>query len=125
MPQGPSQRQLRVGEIVRRALSDILLRGDHLVPELANASITVGEVRMSPDLRQATVYVLPLGGKDAEAVMAGLAEARGELRRQVTKQVTLKFSPQLKFVLDDSFDRLDHTREIFAQPRVARDLDND
>ncbi|MEM1162510.1 MAG: ribosome-binding factor A, partial [Pseudomonadota bacterium] len=84
---GPSQRQLRVGELIRRTLSDVLMRGDTHEPSLEGVSITVGEVRTSPDLRVATVYVLPLGGANSEAVLAGLKAARGELRRAVNRAV--------------------------------------
>jgi len=122
---GPSQRQLRVGETIRRALADILMRGEHHEPELEGVPITVGEVRCSPDLRVATAYVLPLGGRDAEKILAALERARGELRRQVTKAVNLKFSPELRFKLDETFDRMDDTRRMLAEDRVRRDVDTD
>lgn len=120
--EGPSQRQLRVAEVLRRALSDVLARGDLHDPELASTSITVGEVRTSPDLRQATVFVLPLGGLDADKVIEALNRNRAELRRYVNKAVTLKFSPQLSFVVDGSFDRMDATRRLLSDPVVQRDL---
>lgn len=120
-----SQRQLRVGELIRRALSDVLLRGDVHEPELAKMSITVGEVRMSPDLRSAIVYVMPLGGGNREAALAGLRRAKGELRREVTRVVKLKFSPDLSFVIDESFDRMDETRRILSNERVRRDVAKD
>lgn len=119
---GPSQRQLRVGELIRRTLSDVLMRGDLHEPELAGVSITVSEVRTSPDLRVATVFVLPLGGGNAAAILDALHRARGELRREVTKAVKLKFSPELRFVLDESFDRMDETRALLAEDRVKRDV---
>lgn len=122
---GPSQRQLRVGETIRRALSEILLRGDHHQPDLDGVPITVGEVRCSPDLKVATAYVMPLGGRDAEAVLAALDRAKGELRRQVTKVVGLKFSPELRFHLDETFDRMDDTRRMLGEERVRRDLQKD
>lgn len=121
---GPSQRQLRVGELIRRTLSDILLRGDLHDPELAGISITVGEVRTSPDLRVATAYVLPLGGKDSDAILAALNRARGELRRALSREVRLKFSPELRFVVDESFDRMDRTRDMLADERVRRDIED-
>lgn len=121
----PSQRQLKVGELVRRALSEVLARGDVHDPELARYSITVSEARMSPDLRHATVFVLPLGGAGAEEAMAGLERCRAELRRAVTKAVTLKYSPDLRFVLDDSFDRMDDTRRLLSDEKVRRDLSRD
>lgn len=123
MGKAPSQRQLRVGELLRRALSDILMRGDVHDPDLDGVSVTVSEVRASPDLKVATAYVLPLGGGDADTVLKALRRARGELRRQVNRQIDLKFSPELRFVLDESFDRMDATRAMLSQDRVRRDLD--
>ena len=120
---GPSHRQLRVGELIRRALSDTLMRGDVHDPDLAGISITVSEVRTSPDLKVATAFVLPLGGANADVVLIALKRARSELRRQVTRQVDLKFSPELRFVLDESFDRMDETRALLSEERVKRDLD--
>ncbi len=122
---GATQRQLRVGEVIRRALSDILARGDVHDPELGRASITVGEVRTSPDLRQATAFVLPLGGVNTQAVVKALNRNKGELRRLVTAQVDLRFSPELTFQGDASFDRMDRTRELLRSPEVARDLGED
>jgi ribosome-binding factor A len=122
---GPSQRQLRVGETIRRALADVLMRGALHEPELDGVAITVGEVRCSPDLKLATAFVLPLGGRDAERVLAALTRARGELRRQVTRAVSLKFSPELRFKLDETFDRLDDTRRMLGENRVRRDLGED
>lgn len=119
---GPTQRQLRVGELIRRTLSDVLARGDIHDPDLSSVSITVGEVRTSPDLRIATVFVLPLGGKNADVVLEALRRNRAELRRIVVKGMTLKFAPELRFALDDTFDRLDETRRLFAQETVQRDL---
>jgi ribosome-binding factor A len=121
----PSQRQLRAGETVRRALSDILMRGEHHDPDLEGLSITVAEVRVSPDMRQATVYVMPLGGRDAEAAVEALTRARGELRRLVGRQLTMKYTPDLRFVLDTQFDRMDETRAMLSQEAVRRDLDKE
>jgi ribosome-binding factor A len=122
---GPTQRQLRVGETIRRALAEILTRGDHHEPDLEGVSITVGEVLCSSDLRVATVFVLPLGGRDAERVLAALDHAKFELRRQLTRSVSLKFSPELRFKLDETFDRMDETRRILGNERVQRDLGGD
>ena len=122
---GPSQRQLRVGETIRRALSEVLARGDVHDPELNRMSITVGEVRASPDLKIATAYVLPLGGQGQDEVIALLARNKGELRRAISKQMTLKFAPDLKFVLDESFDRMDDTRRLLNSDEVQRDLAED
>ncbi len=121
----PSQRQLRVGELIRRTLSDVLNRGDIHDPELNRLSITVGEVRTTPDLRTATAFVLPLGGDAREAALDGLRRNRHELRRAVSKALTLKFAPELRFEIDDTFDRMDDTRRLFAQDRVRQDLDAD
>jgi ribosome-binding factor A len=122
---GPSQRQLRVGELIRRRLSEVLSRGDIHDPELSGMSITVGEVRASPDLKVATVYVMPLGGRDAEAALAALKRNRGEIRRTVARGLELKFAPELRFALDDTFDRMDETRRLFAQDTVRRDVESD
>ncbi|OWU80828.1 30S ribosome-binding factor RbfA [Phaeobacter sp. 22II1-1F12B] len=121
---GPSQRQLRVGELIRRTLSEVLARGDIHDPDLNRLSITVGEVRASPDLKVATVYVLPLGGRGQDEVVGLLARNKAELRRVVAKKLALKFAPELRFQLDETFDRLDDTRRIFAQDSVRRDLDD-
>lgn len=123
--EGPSQRQLRVGELIRRVISDVLMRGDVHHPDLAGRSITVGEVRTTPDLRKATVYVMPLGGAEREETLTALQEARGELRRAVTREIRLKYAPELSFVLDESFDRMDETRAMLADERVRRDIDDD
>ncbi|MCV3270251.1 30S ribosome-binding factor RbfA [Roseobacter sinensis] len=118
---GPSQRQLRVGELIRRALSDVLARGDVHDPDLNRMSITVGEVRTSPDLKIATAYVLPLGGRGQDEVIALLARNKGELRRIISKKLALKFAPDLRFQLDDTFDRMDETREMLGREEVRRD----
>ena len=120
---GPTQRQLRVGETVRRALSDVLARGDVHDTDLNRLSITVGEVRMSPDLKIATAYVLPLGGEGQDEVLKLLARNKNELRRQVAKKLTLKFYPDLRFQLDRTFDQMDDTRRMMNQDVVRRDAD--
>ena len=121
----PSQRQLRVAEVIRRALSDILARGDVHDDELAHVSITVSEVRVSPDLRHAVAFVLPLGGLNTEGVLKELTRNRHDLRREVTKQIDLRFSPELSFQPDTSFDNMDRTRALLGSPAVRRDLDAD
>ncbi|MEP1201555.1 MULTISPECIES: 30S ribosome-binding factor RbfA [unclassified Tateyamaria] len=120
---GPSQRQLRVAELIRRTLAEVLARGDVHDPELNRLSITVGEVRTSPDLKIATAYVLPLGGQGQEDVLKLLARNKGELRRAVSKKLALKFAPDLRFQLDETFDRMDDTRRMLAQDDVRRDTD--
>lgn len=120
---GPTQRQLRVGELIRRTLSDVLARGDVHDPDLNRVSITVGEVTVSPDLKIATCYVMPLGGGDAQAVITALARNKGELRHLISKGMTLKFAPDLRFRVDETYDRLDESRRLFSDEKVRRDLD--
>ena len=122
---GPSQRQLRVGELIRRTLSDVLNQGYIHDPDLNRLSITVSEVRASPDLKIATVYVLPLGGEKREEAIAALKRNKHELRRALSKETTLKFTPDLRFLIDETFDRLDHAREIFSREEVQRDIRDD
>ncbi|MFV0475313.1 MAG: 30S ribosome-binding factor RbfA [Pikeienuella sp.] len=122
---GPTQRQLRVGEVVRRALSDALMRGETHEPELDGVSITVSEVRLSPDLKIATAYVMPLGGANGEAMVKALARAKGELRRIVGKRSELKFTPDLRFRLDGVFDSYDETRRLLNESRVRKDISPD
>jgi ribosome-binding factor A len=122
---GPSQRQLRVGEVIRRTMSELLMRGEIHDPDLNRLSITVSEVRVTPDLKVATAFVLPLGGKGKDEAIALLAKNAGELRRMVTKTAGLKHSPQLKFRIDDTFDRVDETHRLLSQDAVRRDLDRD
>lgn len=122
---GPSQRQLRVGELIRRSLADILMRGDVHDPDLAHVSVTVGEVRTSTDLRHATVFVLPLGGTNTDEVVEALNRNKPELRHLVTKSLKLKYSPELNFLADRSFDLMDETRRLLDSDEVRRDLDKD
>lgn len=122
---GPTQRQLRVAEVIRRRLSDVLAQGDIHDPDLNRLSITVGEVTCSPDLKVATAYVLPLGGDQREEALEALRRNRHEIRRTVAKGMQLKFSPEIRFQIDETFDRLDTTRAMFADENVRRDLDND
>lgn len=121
---GPSQRQLRVAELIRRRLSDVLHQGDIHDPDLNRLSITVGEVTCSPDLKVATAYVLPLGGDHREEALEALKRNRSEIRRIVGKGLQLKFSPEFRFRIDETFDRLDTTRAMFADENVRRDLDD-
>ena len=120
---GPSQRQLRVGELIRRTLSDVLMRGDIHDPDLNRLSVTVGEVTTSPDLKVATAYVLPLGGEGQDDIIGLLARNKGELRRIIGKKLALKFAPDLRFRIDETFDRMDETRRLFAQDNVRRDTE--
>ena len=120
---GPSQRQLRVGELIRRTLAEVLARGDVHDPDLNRMSITVGEVRTSPDLKVATAYVLPLGGQGQGDVIALLARNRGELRRIIGKKLEMKYTPDLRFRLDETFDQMDDARRMFDEERVRRDVE--
>lgn len=120
---GPTQRQLRVAETIRRALSEVLARGDVHDPDLGRMSITVGEVRTSNDLKVATAYVLPLGGVGQEDVLKILGRNKHEIRKLVAKKLTLKFSPELRFQLDRTFDQMDETRRMLAQDVVRRDAE--
>jgi ribosome-binding factor A len=122
---GPSQRQLRVGELIRRVLSTVLTRGEVHDPELNAMSITVGEVRTSPDLKIATVYVMPLGGGRREDAIKALSRNRGELRRAIMRDMSLKYAPDLRFMIDETFDRIDETRALFDRDDVRRDLEGD
>lgn len=120
---GPSQRQLRVGELIRRTLSEVLMRGDIHDPDLNRMSVTVGEVRTSPDLKIATAYVLPLGGEGQDDLIELLARNKNELRRLIGKKLDLKYAPDLRFRLDKTFDQMDETRRLFSQEKVRRDVE--
>jgi len=119
---GGSQRQLRVGETVRHAVADILAHGDVHDPDLEGHIITVPEVRMSPDLKLATVYVMPLGGRDTEVVMAALNRNKKFLRGEVARRVNLKFAPEIRFRVDDRFDEAERIEKLLRTPEVQRDL---
>tara|TARA_Y100000588_G_C14241674_1_gene919674 strand:+ start:1964 stop:2359 length:396 start_codon:yes stop_codon:yes gene_type:complete len=118
----PSQRQLRVGEALRHALSDVLERGNLRDPAFRNISITVTEVRASPDLKNATAFVMPLGGEAADAIVEALGRAAPFLRSAIAKQVELRHVPRLQFKVDRSFGQADHIDALLRQPQVARDL---
>lgn len=122
---GPSQRMLRVGELVRHALADVLSRGDHIDPVLTGHIITVPEVRMSPDLKIATCYVMPLGGKDIAPVLKALEANQRHLRGELARRVELKSVPELRFRKDTSFDEGARMDALLRSPQVLRDLDKD
>jgi ribosome-binding factor A len=119
---GGSQRQLRVGEIVRHAVADILSQGSVHDPELEGHIITVPEVRMSPDLKLATIYVMPLGGRDTDAVIAALERNKKFLRGEVARRVNLKFAPDVRFRVDERFDEAERIEKLLRTPAVQRDL---
>jgi len=118
----PSQRQLRVGEVVRHALAEIVARGEVRDPDLEGLVVTVPEVRLSPDLKIATVYVMPLGGAREDKVVAALSRHVRFLRGEVARRVALKFMPELRFRLDTTFAESDRIEELLRSPEVARDL---
>lgn len=118
----PSQRQLRAAELVRHALVDIIAREDLRDPDLAGASITIGEVRASPDLKHMTAFVSALGPGDAQAIARGLTRCTGFLRARLGRAVDLRFTPELHFQPDVSYDEARHIDELLASPEVARDL---
>src|SRR5437764_7357542 len=119
---GPSQRQLRVGELIRHALAEMLSRGDIHDPVIEGHLITVPEVRMSPDLRLATVYVMPLGGKEEQEVVAALERNKKFLRGEIAHRVNLKFAPDLRFRVDERFDEAERIEKLLRTPAVQRDL---
>ena len=119
---GGSQRQLRVGETVRHALAEILAHGNVHDPDLEGHIITVPEVRMSPDLKLANVYVMPLGGRDTEIVMAALNRNKKFLRGEVAHRVNLKFAPEIRFRIDDRFEEAERIEKLLRTPEVQRDL---
>ncbi|MBS0529582.1 MAG: 30S ribosome-binding factor RbfA [Proteobacteria bacterium] len=119
---GGSQRQLRVGETVRHAIADILSQGHVHDPVLEGHLITVPEVRMSPDLKLATIYVMPLGGRDTEDVIEALNHNKKFLRGEIARRVNLKFAPDIRFRTDDRFDEAERIEKLLRTPAVQRDL---
>jgi ribosome-binding factor A len=118
----PGQRQLRVGEELRHALAKILRDGECRDPALENASITVTEVRMSPDLRNATAFVMPLAGANAAEILAALKRCAAFLKGRIAREVALRNTPNLAFALDGSFDQAERIHRLLSRPEVARDL---
>jgi ribosome-binding factor A len=118
----PSQRALRAGEVVRHALADILSRGEVHDPVIQGHAITVPEVRMSADLRLATIYVMPLGGRDEEEVLAALERNKRWLRGEIAHRVNLKFAPDIRFRIDERFDEAERIEKLLRAPQVQRDL---
>lgn len=122
---GPSQRQLRAGEVIRHALAEILQRGEITDPVLDTHVVTIPEVRMSPDLKWATVFVMPLGGQDIDPVLEALRRNRKPLRGELARRVKLKFMPDLRFEPDRSFEEADRMNALLRSPAVARDLEQE
>ena len=120
---GSSQRQLRVGELVRHALAEMLARGEVHDPVIEGHLITVPEVRMTADLRLATIYVMPLGGRDGTDVLAALERNKRFLRGEIARHVNLKFAPDIRFRIDERFDEAERIEKLLRTPEVQRDLD--
>jgi ribosome-binding factor A len=122
----PGQRQLRVGERIRHILADVLRRGDLYDPALANASlISITAVEIGPDLKHATAYVMPLGGKDGPEIVSALNRAQGYFRSALAPEMDLRYTPKVSFRLDNSFENASHIEGILRQDRVRRDIDAD
>ena len=119
----PSQRQLRVGETMRKALSELFLKHEIVDPDLAGVVMTVSEVRMSPDLKNATVYFLPMGGDNQDKVTTALDRHKRYIRGELARLVSLRYMPDLTFELDPTFDRAGRMDELLRSPEVARDID--
>jgi ribosome-binding factor A len=119
---GSSQRQLRVGELIRHALAEMLARGDVHDPTIESHMITVPEVRMTADLRLATIYVMPLGGRDVTEVISALDRNKKYLRGEIARRVNLKFAPEIRFRADERFDEAERIEKLLRTPQVQRDL---
>ena len=124
-PTGGSQRQLRVGELIRHELSAMLSRGDVHDPVIEAHMITVPEVRMSPDLRLATIYIMPLGGRDEDDVIAALERNKRFVRGEIARRVNLKFAPEIRFRIDERFDEAERIEKLLRTPKVQRDLNGE
>ena len=121
----PSQRQLRAGELIRHALAEILARGEVHDPVIENHVITVPEVRMTPDLRLATIYVMPLAGRDADEVVAAFERNKRFLRGELAHRVSMKFAPEIRFRIDERFEEAERIAKLLRTPDVQRGLDKD
>lgn len=121
-PRPPSQRQLRVGELIRHALAEMLQRGDIHDEVLASHIVTIPEVKLSPDLKLATVYVVPLGGKDERPVIEALTRHKRFIRAEVAHRINLKFAPELRFFRDETFDEAERITRLLHSEKVMRDL---
>ncbi len=119
---GASPRQLRVAELIRHALADMLSRGAIHDPVIEGHMITVPEVRMSADLRLATIYVMPLGGRDEKEVLSALENNKRYMRGEIARRVNLKFAPEIRFRIDERFDEAERIEKLLRTPAVQRDL---
>ena len=118
----PSQRMLRVAELIRHAVAQLLSRGEINDPDLAGLVVTVPSVKMSPDLKLATIYVLPMGGQGRDSIVATLDRHKKFLRTEIAHQVNLKYAPDIRFRVDESFDKADRIDALLHSPKVAQDL---
>ncbi len=119
---GPSQRQLRVGELIRHAIAELLARGEIHDDVIASHVVTIPEVRMSPDLRLATIYVMPLGGKDVKPVLEALGRHKKYIRGEIAREINLKFAPDIRFMKDESFEEAERIDRLLASEKVRQDL---
>ena len=124
-PADGSQRQLRVGELIRHELADMLSRGDIHDPVIEGHMITVPEVRMTADLRLATIYIMPLGGRDEEAVLEALDRNKRYVRGEIARRINLKFAPEIRFRVDERFDEAERIEKLLRTPVVQHDLDGE
>ena len=123
-PDGGSQRQLRVGELVRHAIADMLARGDVHDPVIEGHLITVPEVRMTADLRLATIYIMPLAGRDADDVLAAFERHKKYLRAEIAHRINLKFAPDIRFRVDERFAEAERIDRLLRSPEVKRDIEH-
>jgi ribosome-binding factor A len=122
---GPSQRQLRVGELIRHKLAEMLARGEIYDDVLASHVVTISEVRMSTDLRLATAYVMPLGGKDIKPVLEALDRHRKFIRGEIAQAVDLRVAPEVRFREDETFEEVNHIDQLLHSDKVRRDVEKD
>jgi ribosome-binding factor A len=122
---GASQRQLRAGEVVRHAIAELLARGEVHDPVIQGHTITVPEVRMTADLRLATIYVMPLGGRDMDEVLEALNRNKRFLRGEIARRINLKFAPDIRFRIDERFDEAERIEKLLRSPEVKRDINQE
>jgi ribosome-binding factor A len=125
MAAGPSQRMLRIGEMIRHKVSEMLMRAEIHDAVISSAVITVPEVRMSPDLKLATIFIMPLGGKDLPKVLAALEANKKYIRGEVARTLNLKFAPDVRFKADETFDEAARIDKLFRDPKVRQDVEKD
>jgi ribosome-binding factor A len=119
------QRPLRVGEEIRHILADIFIRGECRSPDLFDVTISISEVRVAPDMKNATAFFMPLAGQNKEKILAALRDAEPEIRHHVSKRIKLRHTPRIRFALDESFDEAQRIENLLKSPEVAKDLRKD